>query len=259
MNADNNDIKQQQNKSQQTEQQSINQDAHLATTNASSLDRIANHSGENKLPAPDLAASDLSTSSPTSKPNQQQALMGSEQEGLFNNSANNLSNNLKDTRKGGSLELLEERPVINKERLDVGKVTVTKHTRTKTIDVPIELIEEYITVRTDYYDAESQDLLSGQYDDKDILRHVEPSLDSRAVVTINGQQIEMGDEPIEIVLSRQVATITKDTHVIQEVEINKTTHTHTDSIQVEVRHEELDVTEEGFLAHDRERNTSYKE
>ena len=39
----------------------------------------------------------------------------------------------------GHLELLEERPVINKERLDVGKVTVTKHARTKTIEVPIEL------------------------------------------------------------------------------------------------------------------------
>ena len=249
MNADDNDMKQQQ----------IKQDAHLATTNASSLDRIANHSGENKLPAPDVAASILSTSSPTSKPNQQQALMGSGQDGLSNNSANNLTNNLEDTKNGGYLELLEERPVINKERLDVGKVTVTKHTRTKTIDVPIELVEEYITVRTDYYDAESQDLLSGKYDDKDILRHVEPSLDSRAVITINGKQIEMGAEPIEIILSRQVATITKDTHVIQEVEINKTTHTHTDSIQVEVKHEELEVTEEGFLAHEREHSTSYKE
>lgn len=149
----------------------------------------------------------------------------------------------------GHLELLEERPVINKERLDVGKVTVTKHSRTKTVEVPIELVEEYITIRTDYHDAESQDLLSGNYDDKDILRHVEPSLDSKAVVTINGKQIEIGDEPIDIVLSRQVATITKDTYAIQDIEINKSTHVHTDSIQVELKHEELDVTEEGLLAH----------
>lgn len=149
----------------------------------------------------------------------------------------------------GHLELLEERPVINKERLDVGKVTVTKHSRTKTVEVPIELVEEYITIRTEYHDAESQDLLSGNYDDKDILRHVEPSLDSKAVVTINGKQIEIGDEPIDIVLSRQVATITKDTYAIQDIEINKSTHIHTDSIQVELKHEELDVTEEGLLAH----------
>ena len=151
--------------------------------------------------------------------------------------------------KVGYLELLEERPVVNKERLDVGKVTVTKHFRTKTIQVPIELVEEYITVRTDYHDSESQDLLSGNYDDKDILRHVEPSLDSKAVVTINGKQVEIGDAPIEIILSRQVATITKDTYVIQEVAIEKTTHTHTDSIEVELKHEELDVNEEGYLAH----------
>ena len=151
--------------------------------------------------------------------------------------------------KVGYLELLEERPVVNKERLDVGKVTVTKHFRTKTIQVPIELVEEYITVRTDYHDSESQDLLSGNYDDKDILRHVEPSLDSKAVVTINGKQIEIGDAPIEIILSRQVATITKDTYVIQEVAIEKTTHTHTDSIEVELKREELDVNEEGYLAH----------
>ena len=150
----------------------------------------------------------------------------------------------------GHLELLEERPVINKERLDVGKVTVTKHSRTKTVEVPIELVEEYITIRTEYNDAESQDLLSGNYDEKDILRHVEPSLDSKAVVTINGKQIEIGDEPIDIVLSRQVATITKDTYAIQDIEINKSTHVHTDSIQVELKHEELDVTEEGYLAHE---------
>ena len=165
------------------------------------------------------------------------------------NQKDTLLGNLENTDKGGYLELLEERPVVNKERLDVGKVTVTKHSRTKTIQVPIELVEEYITVRTDYHDSESQDLLSGNYDDKDILRHVEPSLDSKAVVTINGKQVEIGDTPIEIIVSRQVATITKDTYVIQEVAIEKTTHTHTDSIEVELKHEELDVTEEGYLAH----------
>ena len=210
----------------------------------SHLEQIASHSGENKLPAPDLSATDLSNT------HQQQAVSSRSQEGLENNLSTNLANHQTNTGNGGYLELLEERPVINKERLDVGKVTVTKHRRTKTIEVPIELIEEYITVRTDYQDAESQDLLSGDYDDKDILRHVEPSLDSKAVVTINGKQVEIGDAPIEIVLSRQVATITKDTHVIQEIEINKTTHTHTDSIQVALQHEELDVKEEGYLAHE---------
>ena len=224
----------------------------LATDSTSHLEQIANHSGENKLPAPDLSATDLSDT------HQQQTVSSRSQEGLENNLSTNLANHRTDTGNGGYLELLEERPVINKERLDVGKVTVTKHRRTKTIEVPIELVEEYITVRTDYQDVQSQDLLSGDYDDKDILRHVEPSLDSKAVVTINGKQVEIGDAPIEIILSRQVATITKDTHVIQEIEINKTTHTHTDSIQVALQHEELDVKEEGYLAHEQQSNVPDK-
>ncbi|MGO3665514.1 MAG: YsnF/AvaK domain-containing protein, partial [Psychrobacter sp.] len=152
---------------------------------------------------------------------------------------------ISDEKKTGYLELLEERPVINKERLDVGKVTVTKHARTRTVDVPIELVEEYLTIRTEFNDAESQDLLSGDYDKQDILRHVEPSLDSKAVITINGKQIQIGDDPIEMVLSRQVATIMKETYTVQEIDISKTTHTHTDTIQVALKHEELDVREEG--------------
>ncbi len=232
--------------------QQTNQQASLATDSTSHLEQIANHSGENKLPAPDLSATDLSNT------HQQQTVSSRSQEGLENNLSTNLANHRTDTGNGGYLELLEERPVINKERLDVGKVTVTKHRRTKTIEVPIELVEEYITVRTVYQDVQSQDLLSGDYDDKDILRHVEPSLDSKAVVTINGKQVEIGDAPIEIILSRQVATITKDTHVIQEIEINKTTHTHTDSIQVALQHEELDVKEEGYLAHEQQSNAADK-
>ncbi|MFK4001265.1 YsnF/AvaK domain-containing protein [Psychrobacter namhaensis] len=164
-------------------------------------------------------------------------------------------NEANNTGQIGHLELLEERPVVNKERLDVGKVTVTKHTRTKTIDVPIELVEEYITVRTEFHDAESQDLLSGNYDEKDVLRHVEPALDSKAVITVNDKQVEIGEAPVEIVVSRQVATVTKDTYAVQEIDISKSTHTHTDSIQVSLQHEELDVKEEGFLEH--EAGTTY--
>ena len=97
-------------------------------------------------------------------------------------------------------------------------------------------------------------MLTGNFDDKDILRHVEPSLDSKAVVTINGKQVEIGESPLEIVLSRQVATITKDTYAIQEINIEKRIHTHIDSIQVDLQHEELEVIEEGLLQHDSNRD-----
>ncbi|WP_201526546.1 YsnF/AvaK domain-containing protein [Psychrobacter frigidicola] len=200
---------------------SINDQNTNASLSPAHTSKIEDHTADNKLPAP----SDISAVTDKAA-----AING------------------RDGKR--YLELLEERPVVNKERLDVGKVTVSKHSRTKTIEVPIELVEEYITIQTDYYDADSQDMLSGSYDDKDILRHVEPTLDNRAVVTINGKQVEIGDVPVEIVISRQVANITKDTYVIQEVDVNKTTHTHTDSIQVELKHEELDVKEEGFLEHE---------
>lgn len=200
--------------------------ASLSPTLSTNKAKIADHTADNKLPAPDERHHNDDAQSAHSAAN-------------VNNKAD-----------GGYLELLEERPVINKERLDVGKVTVTKHARTKTIDVPIELVEEYITVQTEFYDSDSQDLLSGHYDDKEVLRHVEPSLDSKAVITINGKQVDVSDAPVEIVISRQVATITKDTYAVQEVAVSKTTHTHTDSIAVELKHEELDVHEEGFLAHD---------
>lgn len=200
--------------------------ASLSPTLSTDKAKIADHTADNKLPAPDERHHNDETQAAHSATN-------------VNNKAD-----------GGYLELLEERPVINKERLDVGKVTVTKHARTKTIDVPIELVEEYITVQTEFYDSDSQDLLSGNYDDKEVLRHVEPSLDSKAVITINGKQVDISDAPVEIVISRQVATITKDTYAVQEVAVSKTTHTHTDSIRVELKHEELDVHEEGFLAHD---------
>lgn len=189
--------------------------------------KIEDHTGEHKLPAPDQVTN---------------------QDAAINHQANDLAATI--NKGSGYLELLEERPVVNKERLDVGKVTVTKHARTRRIEVPIELVEEYITVTTTHHDSESQEVLSGHFDEKDVLRHVEPSLDSKAVVTINGKQVEIGDAPVEIVLSRQMATITKDTYAIQEIDISKTTHTHTDTIEVELKHEELDVSEEGFLAHE---------
>ncbi|WP_227429815.1 YsnF/AvaK domain-containing protein [Psychrobacter sp. I-STPA6b] len=151
----------------------------------------------------------------------------------------------------GRLELLEERAVVNKERLDVGKVIATKHVRKKTVNVPIELVEEVLTVTTTYQDVDSQAMLEGSYDDKEVIRHVEPTLDSIPSVTINGHKVQLGDEPIEIVLSRQVAVVTKETYVVQEIDIEKSVHTHKDTISVELQREELDVQEEGFLNHDR--------
>lgn len=219
---------------------------------------LADNSSNNKLPSPDQ----VNHQGSVNQGNIDQGNINQESidQGNLNNAAlntANLSGNQTAAqmtaqaaqKNGGRLELLEERPVISKERIDVGKVIVTKHTRTKTVNVPVELLEEYITVQTEFSNDEQQDLLTGNYDDKEVVRHVAPTLDNKAVVTVNGNQVEVGDSPVEIVISRQVATVTKDTYVVQEVSVSKTAHTHTDTVAVALQHEELDVSEEGFLSH----------
>jgi len=150
----------------------------------------------------------------------------------------------------GTIELLEERAVVDKERLDIGKVTVTKQVRTKTINVPVELVEEVMVIETEYYDADSRQFLTTTASDEDLIRHIEPTLQSRPSITVNGSEMFLDQEPIEIVLSRQVAVIKKETYAVQDVAIEKSTHIHKDTFDVELKHEELDVKEEGYFDHE---------
>ena len=150
----------------------------------------------------------------------------------------------------GTIELLEERAVVDKERLDIGKVTVTKQVRTKTINVPVELVEEVMVIETEYYDADSRQFLTTTASDEDLIRHIEPTLQSRPSITVNGTEMFLDQEPIEIVLSRQVAVIKKETYAVQDVAIEKSTHIHKDTFDVELKHEELDVKEEGYFDHE---------
>ena len=150
----------------------------------------------------------------------------------------------------GTIELLEERAVVDKERLDIGKVTVTKQVRTKTINVPVELVEEVMVIETEYYDADSRQFLTTTAKDEDLIRHIEPTLQSRPSITVNGTEMFLDQEPIEIVLSRQVAVIKKETYAVQDVAIEKSTHIHKDTFDVELKHEELDVKEEGYFDHE---------
>lgn len=147
----------------------------------------------------------------------------------------------------GTLELLEERAVVDKERLDVGKITVRKHTKTKTVNIPVELVEEVLVVETDYYDADSRRFLNTEASEEDLVRLIEPTLDSKPSIKVNGTEVFLDQEPVEIVLSRQVAVVKKETHAVQDVAIEKSTHIHQDTFNVELKHEELDVNEEGNI------------
>lgn len=148
-------------------------------------------------------------------------------------------------QKVGSLELLEERAVVDKERLDIGKVTVRKQIKTKTVNIPIELVEEVLVIETDYYDANSRRFLNTESREEDLVRLIEPTLNSKPSLTINGSEVFLDEEPVEVVLSRQVAVVKKETHAVQDVSIEKSTHIHKDTFDVELKHEELDINEEG--------------
>lgn len=150
----------------------------------------------------------------------------------------------------GNIELLEERAVVDKERLDVGKVTVSKQVRTKTVNIPVELVEEVLVIDTEYYDADSRQFLNSAASEADLVRHIEPTLSSTPSITVNGKQVSLDQEPVEIVLSRQVAVIKKETYAVQDVAIEKSTHVHKDTFDVELKHEELEVKEEGYFDHE---------
>lgn len=170
---------------------------------------------------------------------------------VTDNSLNQPLGNASENRiQVGSIELLEERAVVDKERLDVGKVTVTKQVRTKTVNIPVELVEEVMVIETEYYDADSRQFLNTTAGEADLVRHIEPTLSNKPSITVNGTEVVLDQEPVEIVLSRQVAVIKKETYAVQEVAIEKSTHIHKDTFDVELKHEELDVKEEGYFDHE---------
>ena len=47
-----------------------------------------------------------------------------------------------------------------------------------------------------------------------------------------------------------MAVIKKETYAVQDVAIEKSTHVHKDTFDVELKHEELNVQEEGHFDHE---------
>lgn len=142
-----------------------------------------------------------------------------------------------------TLELLEERATVTKERIKAGKVVMQKNVRTRTINVPVELNEEYLTVQLTQGDEPTQAFLAGDYADKEVVARFDQT--QGAKVTINGRALNLG-ESVEIVLSREVAIVTKQTHAIEEVSMHTFSETQTHTLATELRHEELVVNEQRY-------------
>lgn len=146
-----------------------------------------------------------------------------------------------------TLELLEERANVITDKVIAGKVVVSKSVRTRTVDVPVELQEEILTIQVAQGDDTAQAMLTGNYDDKDVIAHFDDTLSS--VVSINGKPLAVG-ESVDIVLSRQVAIVTKKTHAVEEVALHTYTDTKTHTLTTELRREELEVVGESYLDDD---------
>ena len=137
-----------------------------------------------------------------------------------------------------TLELLAEKPQVEIERVNVGQVRLSKHVKTQTVQVPVTLTQEILVIEHQGQVAPLSD--EGLVNIASI-QHAAPQ------ITINGQAVELGDEPVEIVLSQQVAHVQVETQVVEEVSLRTTEQSHTEQVDVTLRHEELVVEE---LTHD---------
>lgn len=144
----------------------------------------------------------------------------------------------------GKLELLEERARVIKDVITAGKVTIQKHVRTKVINVPVHLDETYLSIQVDYGDEPTQDMLSGDYDDKEVIARFTDSIAS--LVSLNGKPLAF-DEPVELVLSRETAVVTKKTYAVQEVALTTYTDTQTHTLATQLQKEVLQVDGEQYL------------
>ena len=124
-----------------------------------------------------------------------------------------------------TLELLEERLTVNKDRIVAGLVKVGKHVVTEERNVDVELEEEHANIQRTNVDRPTD----------------------RRIGDVNG------NEAIEVELQAERARVGKETYVSEEVNVGKTTERHTETIIETIQREELDVNDDGHVV-DREGN-----
>ena len=116
-----------------------------------------------------------------------------------------------------TLELLEERLSVNKDRIVAGLVKVGKHVVTEERDVNIDLEEEHANIERTNVNRPTD----------------------RRIGDVNG------NETIEVELEAERARVSKETYVTEEVNVGKTTERHTETIVDTIQREELDVDNNG--------------
>ena len=142
-----------------------------------------------------------------------------------------------------TLELLEERAEVQKQRVNTGKVILSKKIHTRTVNIPITLTEEHLVITYQQDDASlaTHEQLSN---DDDLVNIIDNTKATHAKITINGQVCSLTpDTPIEMLLYCETATVTKTAHAIEDIHLNTQTiqreHVFTTKLQTEV----LDIQE----------------
>ena len=128
-----------------------------------------------------------------------------------------------------TLELLEERLTVNKDRIVAGLVKVGKHVVTEERNVEVELEEEHAHIERTNVDRPTD-------------RRIGDNLD-----------LDSGNQTIEVELEADRARVNKETYVAEEVSVGKTTEHHTETLVETIQREELDVDRDGNVV-DREGN-----
>ena len=116
-----------------------------------------------------------------------------------------------------TLELLEERLTVNKDRIVAGLVKVGKHVVTEERNVNVDLEEEHANIERTNVNRPTE----------------------RRIGDIDGNQT------IEVELEAERAHVNKETYVTEEVNVGKTTERHTETIVDTIQREELDVDNNG--------------
>lgn len=116
-----------------------------------------------------------------------------------------------------TLELLEERLTVNKDRIVAGLVKVGKHVVTEERNVNVDLEEEHANIERTNVNRPTE----------------------RRIGDIDG------NETIEVELEAERAHVNKETYVTEEVNVGKTTKRHTETIVDTIQREELDVDNNG--------------
>lgn len=116
-----------------------------------------------------------------------------------------------------TLELLEERLSVNKDRIVAGVASISKRVVSEEKRVDVELAEERA--------------------------HIERTAVNRPTDRRIGDDSDVASVSIELEAER--AHVDKQTYVTEEVSLDKTSHTHTKTIQETIQKEELSVDDQG--------------